>query len=225
MPERVDVGKDFEEIVAKELGFIISRVNPKFEYNGKGRSNIRKMGYSKTEDFVPNDKSTFHKYDLVNPIPTPNFNKIEVKRDINKGLRYGILYSEPLPCVKNWSQLPTVFESFGGSEELIIEIKAEYGGYYNCKKNSDEAGEEFYKDRMRQLVKDNQFIINNFNNKLEKVSVNFGDEYIKKMTSTNDGLYTSHGFYRHNELIYDFRTKKSNFCGTIRREIFVKLRQ
>lgn len=217
-------GKKYENVVAKELGWIAARVSPKFKYDGKGRSNIRKMAHCKPEEFIPNEKSIFDKYDVVNPIPTPNFNRFEVKEDGTEKLKYGILYSEPLPCVKNCSQMVAVFDSFGGSEESIKKVKEYNKGYNDGKKKKDSNITEYYKKQIIQLAKDNPDVIDRYNKRLLEVSSNFGDEYIKKMISTNDGLYTSHGIYTHDQLEYGWRTVKNKFCGTIRREIFVKLK-
>lgn len=112
---RNKTGIDFEKSICESKGWTHKSSNPQIKWNGKGRSNFKKISsinFDPTK-FHPNmEKSKFEKFDVI----TESGDKVEIKKYTKEKLSDWNVYSEPIFKVATRSQRKVVIDLFGGGD-------------------------------------------------------------------------------------------------------------
>jgi hypothetical protein len=181
---RNKTGVDFEKQVCESKGWSHKSASPKINWEGRGRSNFRKIvavGFDSTK-FLPNiEKSKFDKFDAI----TENGEKVEIKKYTKDKLENWTMYSEPIFKVATRSQMKTVVNLFGnGDVEKSIEV---------------------------------------YNNFVEGIVSNVGEEILNKITKSNIGIQCEDGFISQDDVEYRWRVR-SGWKGYNRLSIEFRLK-
>lgn len=216
--KRAKDGYSFEEKVCLEHGWVRKEAKPKCKWTGKGRNKFHKIGSLNKDPtlFKPIlEESTFLKYDAV----TSEFYFIEIKNYEVKECKKWILFSELLPCVKNYSDIPNVLKTFSDDEDMIEQSKVLLKQRKSC---SSKVDKEIISEKLREMCKSISHEFNRFILKLgDEISSNY--DILNDMTKDLYGVQVKGHLLKIEDLefCWDYH---ENWCDCIRYDIRFRIK-
>jgi len=216
--ERAKRGYTFEEKVCNEFGWIRKESKPKCKWTGKGRNKFDKIG-SQNKDptlFKPIlEESTFLKHDAI----TSEGKFVEIKKYDVKECKKWTLFSELLPCVKNYSDIPNVVKLFSDDEDMVEQSKVLLKQRKSCNSKSDK---EIISEKLREMCKT---ISDDFNDFILKLGDNISNNYdiLNDMTKDLYGIQVKGHLLKIEDLefCWDYH---ENWCDCIRYDIRFRIK-
>lgn len=145
--KRNKTGISFEKKICQLYGWQHVNIKPIIKWSGDGRNNFEKIKSLNfdTSKMIPNDISTYDKYDAIDQ----NGRKIEIKKYFSTKIKgKWLLYSEPFFKVSNKEQLEPV-SNFLGDGDLNL-AKDSYNKFI----------EQFKEKNIPQIISESIFMSN-----------------------------------------------------------------